>query len=659
VTVPTLAELHRQMLLIRKLEESLLELFSRGELFGTTHTSIGQEAISVAVHAALDLERDVVYASHRCHGHFLSYGGTPEALLAEVMGRDSGVCRGVGGSQHLHFRNFSSSGVQGGIVPLAVGSALAERRRGTGAIAVVFLGDGTLGEGVVYEALNMASLWSAPVLFVVEDNAYAQTTPKELAIAGSITDRARAFGIDAGSVRSNDVEELIELFRARVSEVRRGGRPFFQVVETYRLAPHSKGDDFRAPEELARARAQEPLAISRARLPAAVADALDVETSRQVREAVDAARSAPWPTPEVLSALIPLEDSLVAGTTEPRLHAPGQPTVVQELNAALHSILETHSDVVLLGEDLLDPYGGAFKVTRGLSERFADRVLTTPISEAGFAGVANGMALRGLRPIVEIMFGDFLALAADQLANHAVKFAGMYGGRVRCPVTIRAPMGARRGYGPTHSQSLESMFLSVPGLEVVAASPFHPVGALLEAAVLRSDRPTLFVENKTMYGRLLRLPDEHGRVGELGARLGAGLYPTAHLSVDGFRSCDLVLVAHGAAAELCVSAAEHLMLEHEIAVDVLVPAQLSPLPVDDLVGPVAAAGRVVIVEEGPREFGWGAGVAAELAERAGARLGGRVRRLGARAHPIPVSRPLEEHVLPQLKDVVDAALSLF
>ena len=660
---PTREELFTRLLRIRYLEDSLLALFSKGALFGTTHTSIGQEAVAVAVLEALDLTRDVVFSSHRCHGHFLAYGGDPTALLAEIMGRADGVCGGMGGSQHLHLRNFYSNGIQGGITPLSVGAALAERRRGSGAIATVFIGDGTLGEGVVYESLNMASLWSAPTLFVLEDNRFAQSTPKELGVAGSMTARATAFGIDADAVETNDVEVLLPLMRDRVRRVREGGRPFFQVVHTYRLSPHSKGDDHRDEAEIAAWREKDPIRLVGDRLPAERREALDREARREIEAAITAAEGSAWPEASSLPVLVPLDRSRIPGECPTRLFAQpdvtGGVSVARELNAAHHALMEADDRVVLIGEDLLDPYGGAFKISKGLSTRFPDRVMTTPISEAGLVGVANGMALRGLRPIAEIMFGDFVALAADQIVNHAAKFHGMYNGRVDCPVTIRTPMGGRRGYGPTHSQSLESLLLGASGLEVVAVSRFHPVGRLLHGAVLHSDRPTLFVENKLLYAKPVQLPDARGRVGIFSAEMGEGLYPTLRLRIDAGGACDVVLVAHGGSADLAMEAAERLMVEHEVACDVVVPAQLCPLPIDDLLDAVLAAGRAVVVEESIKAWGWGAEVAAALHERAGSRIGGgAIARVGARTMTIPVSRPLEDCVLPQVQDIVDTALEL-
>lgn len=289
--------LYAQMVLIRRFEERLLELFSAGELFGTTHCYIGQEADAVGILNHLR-DGDIVFSNHRCHGHFLTYADRPDLLMAELMGRATGLVGGRGGSQHICYRNFYSNGVQGGIVPTAVGMAMAEKIKRTGAIATVLLGDGTLGEGMVYEAFNMASLWSAPVLFVIENNRWSQSTPIEKELAGSITGRAAAFGIETGEIESTDAEELYAHFAPIVSGVREHRRPRVEVVHTYRLCHHSKSDDMRPDEEIARYREREPLPILRGRLAPEVAERIEADAARRVEQAVEWARSQPFPNAE-------------------------------------------------------------------------------------------------------------------------------------------------------------------------------------------------------------------------------------------------------------------------------------------------------------------------------------------------------------------------
>jgi len=293
-----LATLYERMYFIRRFEETLLDLFSQGKLVGTTHTYIGQEANGVGVIDHLDPSVDTVFSNHRCHGHYLAYSDDPFGLLCEVMGKAPGVCGGKGGSQHLCRGNFYSNGVLGSIVPVATGIALAEKRKGTGAVSTVFLGDGTLGEGVTYESLNMASLWELPVFFVVENNHYAQSTPVELELAGSIRARAEAFGVETGELDTTDVEQIHAAAGHGVSRIRETGKPFWLVLHTYRFSPHSKGDDTRDPAEIDARRERDPLKVAGPRLHDAERAAIEARCEERLAETVAAADEAPFATPE-------------------------------------------------------------------------------------------------------------------------------------------------------------------------------------------------------------------------------------------------------------------------------------------------------------------------------------------------------------------------
>jgi pyruvate/2-oxoglutarate/acetoin dehydrogenase E1 component len=333
--------------------------------------------------------------------------------------------------------------------------------------------------------------------------------------------------------------------------------------------------------------------------------------------------------------------------------------VLDALNTALHQALSADSRVFLLGEDLLDPYGGAFKVTRGLSSAFPGRVLTTPISEAAITGLAAGMALRGLRPVVEIMFGDFVTLIADQVINHLTKFHWMYNEQVDLPMVIRTPMGARRGYGPTHSQTLEKLFLGIPGLTVLAPTNLGDPCRLLTQAVLGSQEPVLFIENKLLYllpvQDMSHLADFDRTTSPLTAKTGG---PEAViLSLRGAPPPVLTLTAYGYMAELCRQAALRLAYEHEIFVELVVPEQLSPFEIKPLLASLQKTGRLLAVEEGSLTMGWGAEVLARCAESLGPELR-TARRLGALDLPIPASRNLEEAVLPGVDDILKMACSI-
>ena len=329
---------------------------------------------------------------------------------------------------------------------------------------------------------------------------------------------------------------------------------------------------------------------------------------------------------------------------------------VQVLNEALHEIFASRGDVYLFGEDILDPYGGAFKVTQGLSDAYPDRVITTPISEASLFGVAAGMALRGQRPIVEIMFGDFIALGFDQVVNGISKFREMYDDQVTVPLVVRTPMGGRRGYGPTHSQSLEKLLVGVPNICVVAASECHDLRALLKNAV-EDERPVFFIENKLMYGRVNRRPQD-GHIGELAVRESTGPYPALTFSGTDFTEASATIVTYGGMVPVVLEAVTELILEHEIFCEVVALAQLVPMELDPVLESVARTGALVTAEEGTLTGGFGAEIAARMQAAAWSDLRGPVQRVAARDGIIPSARPLEDAMLPSVNDVVEAIAAL-
>lgn len=337
-------------------------------------------------------------------------------------------------------------------------------------------------------------------------------------------------------------------------------------------------------------------------------------------------------------------------------------TVLASLNAGLLSAMKMNEEVFLLGEDILDPYGGAFKVTKGCSTAYPERVLAAPISEAALAGVTAGMALRGLRPVLEIMFGDFTTLIADQLVNHISKFRWMYNDTVSLPLVIRTPMGGRRGYGPTHSQTLEKFFMGVPGLNLLA--PVNLVektlnqepGDLLENTILNTDDPVLFIENKLQY--LLPVYQQED-LPELDIRLAQDKVkdkppcPTYLVSVKGAPAAQVTLSTYGYMAELARQAMLKLAYEEEIFTELIIPTRLTPFDTDVVTESAGRTGRLVTIEEGSLTLGWGAELIVQVMEGLpGERLS--AVRVAARDLPVQAAPSLEQNVLPQVEDILRA-----
>ena len=333
-------------------------------------------------------------------------------------------------------------------------------------------------------------------------------------------------------------------------------------------------------------------------------------------------------------------------------------TVLQALNDAMHEAMARDERVLFLGEDLLDPYGGAFKVAKGLSTRFPDRVLSTPISEAAITGIAAGLAMRGMRPIIEIMFGDFVALAFDQLLNHACKYRWMYNGKVHVPMVVRTPMGGRRGYGPTHSQCTEKHFLGVPGLRVVAPNALCDPKRLLLAAILSDDEPTLFVEHKLLYLSRYNQSDSLPHLEFRQTNSSDQLYPSVSVRIAGVPKADITVTTYGYMADLTLDAVWRLAVEQEVFAEVIVPTCIAPLDSEPVVSSAMRTGRLLTVEEGSVSLGWGSEVLSLVAERTSKGRSVVARRLGAWDLAVPCSRPLENAVLPSVQDIYDATMQL-
>ncbi len=304
-----LAVLYSSLYQIRRFEEMVLENFPTGVFYGTTHAYLGQEANAVGVLSNIK-DEDVVFSNHRGHGHYLAIGGDPRRLFAELMGKASGVCGGRGGSQHLHWRSFYSNGIQGGIVPIATGMAMAEKMKQSSSIVIAFLGDGTLGEGVVYEAFNLATLWQAPILYVLENNHIAQTTPSEIAVAGKISSRFNAFGIPSWELDTSDVLDILPVADELITKVRLEITPCALILNTCRFGPHSKGDDTRPPEEVEEMRLlRDPINITGARLGSLQRTKIEAGVEAELQHAYQLAMLDPLPDPTIINQNLPIGHS--------------------------------------------------------------------------------------------------------------------------------------------------------------------------------------------------------------------------------------------------------------------------------------------------------------------------------------------------------------
>jgi 2-oxoisovalerate dehydrogenase E1 component len=625
---------------IRAIEERFLSLFRDGMLNGTVHTCVGQEFAAVAFAGQLK-PIDTVFSNHRCHGHFLAFTQDAEGLIAELMGRKNGVCAGIGSSQHLKKNNFYSNGIQGGIVPIAAGMALGHELGDSDAIAVVFIGDGTLGEGVVYESLNIVSKWKLPILIVCENNEYAQTTSIAEHLAGSIKLRALAFGIEYREGTTDRPDELLGDAKKAIDHVRVVREPLFFQVQTSRLLAHSKGDDGRDPIEIASLWNKDPIhkyskenQTEYLRISAKIAKEIDliVEKCKAFGE-------------------ISL-DEYIGNTSTPSLTVGWSPVPVshqrqvQGLNDFFLAELGRNPKSVFIGEDVLSPYGGAFKVAKDLSSRYPKQVFTTPISELAICGIGNGLALLGFKPYVEIMFGDFIPLALDQILNHASKFKHMYNHQIDCPIVIRTPMGGRRGYGPTHSQTLDRLLMGIPNVELVALNILIDP-ALIYSVVAQSKNPVVVVENKTDYGKKIGFDKIPGYSYEYAI---FDKYPIARIIPEKGKA-DYTIVTYGGTASDAHQALKQAFVEYEAVGEIFIFSKISPLDVALVAQSVAITRRLVIVEEGIGFAGFGSEVLS-LCHEFLKDIVFQAVRVASIDVPIPAIRSLEDQIIPSVGSIL-------
>ena len=597
----------KKALKIRLVEEKLLSLFQEGKINGTVHTCIGQELTGVCLAEVLNSD-DIVLSNHRGHGHFLARNENLEGFFAELMGRKNGICGGIGGSQHFYTPNHISNGIQGGMTPIGAGLAFANKINNNRKVVVCFIGDGTLGEGVIYEAFNIASLWNLPIIYVLENNKIAQSTPIEQTFSGDVALRAKGFGLQYLKSSTWDIDHLLHTFEEAVSSAREKQKAVFVEVDTFRLYSHSKGDDNRDQQIIDDHKKKDLVSVFNNKKDIEIITYIETVQS-EINKAVAYAEQSP--ILEYLNEIIP-EKKTIKFT--PYAYKSKDKRINELIRDSLRSQFENTKETIFIGEDIQSqtewtkkPYGGAFKVSKDLSSQF-EYIKNTPISEAGIVGVGTGLAIGNMKPIVEIMFGDFLTLAFDQLINHACKFHRMFNGQLNIPLVIRTPMGGKRGYGPTHSQSIEKHFLGIPDLTVVALNHRIPPEQLYNA-VFKENNPVLVIENKVLYTKTIESKAPLG----FELLISNEVYPTLKISPKKNKPV-VTILCYGEILEEVEQAVATSFYEEEIVCEVICPTVISPIDVSAVLTSVKQTGRLVIVEEGSNIAAFGAEIVALITE---------------------------------------------
>ena len=643
--VDAMARMYAEMVRIRRFEESAAEMFRNGEIPGFLHLSIGQEAVPVGISVPLG-ERDVIASNHRGHGHVLAKGAALAPMFAELMARETGTCGGRGGSMHIadvSLGIFGANGIVGAGLPISCGAAQAAKMRDRGEIAVAYFGDGALSQGAFHEAVTTACLLALPLLFVCENNQYAEFTSTAAGVP--IEQRAAGYGIRYEQVDGNDVEAVALTAERLVAGLRAGEGPVLLEAVTLRARGHYEGDaeEYRDAEHDDRWADRDPLRLAERRLAElGLADerieAIRAEVEEEVGAALAEARAAAEPDPGRL-----LDDVIVARPAPaPELPIEGEEEIrtIRAIRDSLHDALADDESVFLAGIDV-GRGGGVFNASKGLHAEFPGRLLDMPIAESAIVGLGVGAAMAGMRPIVEVMYLDFIGVCFDQIFNQAAKLRYMTGGGAAVGLTIRTQFGAGRSSGAQHSQSLEALLAHIPGLTVVMPSTPADAYGLMRSAV-DDPNPVIVIENRILYGAKGQKAPAGHRVPIGKARVVREGGDVTVVSVS-----RMVGVAEAAAAELAAEGVE---------AEVIDLRTVSPLDRETVLASLAKTNRLVVAHEAVTDFGIGAEIAAIAADAGFWDLDAPIRRVGAAFSPAPYA-PAQEHAwIPDAERIKAAVL---
>lgn len=649
------------MLLIRLCEERLAKSHQRGLIHGACHTYVGQEAIATGVCAELN-NGDMVFSTHRGHGHALAKGLNPQQLFAELYGRATGCSRGRGGSMHLfapEIGMMGTSGVVGPCILQATGAAYSFKLLKRNHVAVAFFGDGAVNNGAFHEGLNLASIWKLPVLFICENNQYATEVPFAYSAGNPhVAERGAAYGLASVAVDGNNVLAVQQAAQEAVKRARSGGGPTLIECKTYRTRAHAEGmGDFsyRTRAEVDQWKARCPIAFFKDYLlenqltEASELAGIDEEINALVNEAHKFAENSPVPAAESATQhifAVPSPRPISRNGEDGSPKAAKSDRVLTYMKATLEALTEEFAKnpkIFVLGEGI-GQRGGNFATTAGLFEIYGpERLRDTPICERGFVGLACGAAMSGTRPVVDFMFADFVLDAAGEIINQIAKMQYMSSGRLKMPILLRGCIGIGHSAATHHSGSYYSMYAHFPGLKVVVPATPQDAKGLLKTA-LNCDDPVLFLEHRELMSVKGPVP-----AGEYFIEFGK-----ASVVREGK---DVTVVALALMVHRTLQACEALAKEG-ISVELIDPRTVAPLDIETIVNSVARTGRLLIVDESFGPCGIGAEIAAQLADRGFDELDAPIRRLNGAHTPTPYSPSLESAVVPDVDEIAKAIRDL-
>ncbi len=660
----------RQTMEIRAFENNISNLLGRAVLKGASHLYAGEEAVAVGAIGALR-DDDLITSTHRGHGHGHAHGDNAakstddkqmhfNKMMAEVLGKSDGYCKGKGGSMHIadvEHGNLGATGIVGGNIPVAVGAALAQKLMDTDKVVLCFFGDGACNTGTFHESLNMASIWKLPVVFVVENNMYAMSVPwKKSSVLPNAADRGCAYNIPGKVVDGMDVLKVRGESVKAVERARKGEGPSIIEAKTYRYYGHSHSDPrmYRTKEEEKEWKDRDPIKVLKDSMKSVGMlsddefDSLNKAAKAKLKTAMDYSEQSPPPDPAELETDVfapshfTIKDIEAEANLREKVRADSSMRVIsyaEAIQEALREEMIKDERVFLMGEDV-GLYGGAYGASRGLFKEFGEwRIIDTPISEAAIGGAAVGAAMAGMRPVAEIMYVDFTPLIMDQVANQGAKNRYMFGGKTSVPMVIRTEGGAGRAIAAHHSQSLESLWTHFPGIYVVMPATPYDVKGLLKTAI-RDDNPVMFIEHKMLYKTKGHVPE-----GDYTIPLGV-----ADIKRTGK---DITLVTYSRQVLHALEAA--IILEGEgIDVEVIDLRSLKPLDTDTITKSVHKTGRFVGVTEAYENSSFINEVMAVVNDKAFDYLDAPMVRVAAANVPVPRAEILEDLAIPNVQRIVAA-----
>lgn len=653
-----MVEMYRLMLLARRMDDRMFALNRQGRAPFVVGSS-GHEAVQVASVMPLDRSEDWLLPYYRDMGVALAWGMPAVDVFLGAFARKTDPMSG-GRQLPNHWsdperRVFTQSSCIGTQYPHAAGIAHGLRIQGHPGVVVVYGGEGSTSEGDWHEAMNWAGIHRLPLIVIIENNRYAISVPTEEEVAGQIADRAHGYGFEGMRIDGNDPLAVYAAVKEAWDRARDGGGPTLIEAETYRYYAHTSDDDdrlYRSREEVEQWRRRDPLTILRQYLieqrllSEAEELAIDEEVTSQLAEAVADAEGAPRPDEPYArvyaNPIVPTEPTTQVEPT------PSGTTVnlITGINRALIEVMDRHDDTVVFGEDVARTKGGVFKATQELTERYGrHRCFNSPISESMIIGAAIGMAATGLRPVPEIQFADYIHPAFDQIVSEAARIHYRSDGRWTCSIVIRTPFGAGIHGALYHSQSIEAFYTHVPGLKVVVPSTPADAKGLLFSAVEDPD-PVMFLEPKKLY------------------RLAKGPYPEGEWRVPLGKAAirregrDLTILAYGAMAHFAIEAGERLAADG-IDAEVIDLRSLKPLDWPTIEVSLQKTSRALIVHEDNEFVGYGAELAAQIADKAFEWLDAPIRRYALPDIPaMPYAKEMEDDAYPNADGIVRHATAL-